>query len=81
MKTVTPDVLLDITADSCPITFVRTKLTLEAMTPGQVLEVVMQGLEPLRNVPRSIKEEGHKVLVVENIEGDKYRLLIERGVD
>lgn len=55
---------LDITAEICPLTFVRTKLTIEKMKPGEVLEVRLQGAEPLRNVPRSVTELGHMVISV-----------------
>ena len=57
-----PDRTIDITADLCPMTFVRTRLALDRMTPGQVLEVRLRGDEPLRNVPRTAAEQGHAVL-------------------
>lgn len=69
---------LDITSDVCPITFVKTKLKLEQLQKGEVLEVILNDGEPIQNVPRSVKEEGHKIILVEKV-GDKYRLLIERG--
>lgn len=69
---------LDITSDVCPITFVKTKLRLEQMKKGEVLEVILNDGEPIQNVPRSVKDEGHKILHVEKT-GEKYRLLIERG--
>jgi len=53
---------LDITAEICPLTFVRTKLAIEKMKPGEVLELRLQGAEPLRNVPRSVTELGHAVI-------------------
>ena len=53
---------LDITEEVCPLTFVRTKLLIEKMSPGDFLEVRLRGAEPLRNVPRSISELGHAVL-------------------
>jgi TusA-related sulfurtransferase len=56
------DVELDITAEVCPMTFVRTRLALDRMTPGQVLLVKLRGEEPLRNVPRTAAEQGHAVL-------------------
>ena len=59
------DHYLDITADLCPITFVKTKLLVERMTPGQVAEVRLKVGEPLENVPRSLREEGHEVLGLE----------------
>ncbi|MFQ5561599.1 MAG: sulfurtransferase TusA family protein [Nitrospinota bacterium] len=72
------DEKLDLTGVICPINFVKTKLKLEDMEPGQVLELILDDGEPMRNVPRSLKEEGHKVTKVENL-GERYRLLVEKG--
>ena len=56
------DSRIDITRDTCPMTFVRTRLALDRMAPGQVLLVEMRGAEPVRNVPRTAVEQGHQVL-------------------
>ncbi len=69
---------LDITPDVCPITFVKTKLKLEQLKEGEILEVLLNDGEPIQNVPRSVKGEGHKIVLVEKLDG-KYRLLIQRG--
>jgi TusA-related sulfurtransferase len=53
---------LDITGETCPMTFVRTRLALDRMQPGQVLRVALVGEEPRRNVPRTAAEQGHAVL-------------------
>ena len=53
---------LDISNDICPMTFVKTKLFLERLDPGAVLEVRRKGPEPLDNVPRSVRDHGHDVL-------------------
>ena len=57
-----PDHYLDITSDICPITFVKTKLLIEKMAPGDVAEVRLGEGEPLENVPRSVKAEGHSII-------------------
>ncbi|MEQ8819935.1 MAG: sulfurtransferase TusA family protein [Sumerlaeia bacterium] len=57
-----PAATLDITLDLCPMTFVKTKLELEDLRPGEVLEVFLRQGEPLENVTRSSEEEGHRVL-------------------
>lgn len=59
------DFHLDITSEVCPLTFVKTKLLIERMAPGQVLQVRLKGAEPLDNVPRSVREQGHTVLSLE----------------
>ena len=58
----TPDSHIDITAETCPMTFVRTRLALDRLAPGQVLEVLLKGEEPRRNIPRTALEQGHAVL-------------------
>ncbi|KKO18434.1 MAG: preprotein translocase subunit TatB [Candidatus Brocadia sp.] len=73
-----PDDKIDLRGVLCPINFVKTKLKLEMMDSGQVLEVILDDGEPIRSVPRSIKEEGHKIVKVENLEGG-YRLLIKKS--
>lgn len=74
-----PDAMLDITLDVCPMTFVKTKLELEEMRPGQILEVLLRYGEPFQNVSRSCEEEGHRVLVREHVRDNVWRLLVERG--
>ncbi|MBI1207728.1 MAG: sulfurtransferase TusA family protein [Azospirillum sp.] len=56
------DYFLDITGEVCPLTFVRTKLLIERIPSGAILEVRLRGAEPLANVPRAIAELGHQVL-------------------
>jgi TusA-related sulfurtransferase len=78
MPEVKVDATLDITREACPMTYVRTKLKLETLAADQVLEVWLCGEEPLKNVPRSAREEGHQVLALEPA-GDRVRLLIRKG--
>ena len=55
---------LDITRDTCPLTFVKTKLLLERMAPGDTAQVRLKGGEPLENVPRSVRDHGHEVIAL-----------------
>ena len=70
---------LDITTEVCPMTFVRTRLALDRMTPGQTLLVRLRGDEPLRNVPRTAREQGHEVMSQETGSDGITRLLLRRG--
>ncbi len=72
------DQRIDITNEICPMTFVKTKLKLETMNAGQVLEVTLREGEPLMNVPRSVKEDGHKVVKINKSEEDFYKVIIEK---
>jgi TusA-related sulfurtransferase len=62
---------LDVSALRCPMTWVRTKLALERLEPGQTLEVRVPAGEALENVPRSAREAGHDVAV----DGDLVRIV------
>jgi TusA-related sulfurtransferase len=68
---------IDITGEVCPMTFVRTKLRLERMQPGETLAVRLRGDEPLRNVPRAARDEGHTILGIE-ADGDIHIVTIRR---
>ena len=66
------DFFIDITDQVCPMTFVKTKLLIESMPAGKIAEVRLKGAETLKNVPRSIEEHGHEILVLrrESDDGD-----------
>lgn len=72
-----PEAYLDLRGVVCPTNFVKTKLKLEEMNPGEVLEIIIDAGEPIANVPRSIKEEGHKIIKVEKLDRH-FRLFIEK---
>lgn len=74
-KTDSQDVL-DLRGVLCPTNFVYIKLRLEDMEPGETLEVLIDDGEPMRNVPKSLKQEGHRILAVRP-EGDQFRLSIQ----
>jgi len=52
---------LDLSGVLCPMTWVRTRLALEDLAPGERLEVRLDPGEPLESVPRSAREDGHEV--------------------
>jgi TusA-related sulfurtransferase len=68
---------LDLRGVICPYNFVKTKLKLETMEQGQVLSVLLDEGDPIRNVPRSVENEGHTVLAQERLD-QAYRVLIRR---
>ncbi len=70
---------LDITDVVCPITFVKVKMALEDLENGQILDVHLNEGEPIQNVPRSLKDEGHKVLSVQKNDDETYNLLVQKG--
>jgi TusA-related sulfurtransferase len=72
---------LDISAEVCPLTFVKAKLLLERMPKGAVAEIRLAGAEPLENVPRALAEDGHEVLSLLPETGDSgvHRLTVRKG--
>ena len=73
----TADREIDITHDVCPMTFVKTRIALDRLSPGQTLLVRLRGEEPLRNFPRTAMEQGHTVLQ-QRLEPDGSTLLLLR---
>lgn len=69
--------VLDLRGVKCPLNFVKTKLRLEEMPDGAVLTVLLDGGEPVNNVPRSVKAEGHEVLAVEPRDGH-FELVVKK---
>ncbi|HIK33583.1 MAG TPA: sulfurtransferase TusA family protein [Oscillatoriales cyanobacterium M59_W2019_021] len=76
-QTAIPDAQLDLRGTPCPINFVRTKLRLEQLSPGQLLEVWLDPGEPIEQVPESLAVAGYPV---ENIEdrSDFFVLQVRR---
>ena len=68
---------LDLRGVICPYNFVKTKLKLENMQSGEILAVLLDDGEPIRNVPQSIRNEGQEVLRQEPIEG-AFRIFIKK---
>ena len=69
---------LDITQDRCPMTFVKTKLKLEELEPGDTLEILLTTGEPLNNVPRTATEQGYTVLETTLVKDNIYKVVIRK---
>jgi len=72
------DGTVDITDVVCPVTFVKAKVALEELEDGQVLSIRMNDGEPVQNVPRSIKDEGHQILKLADNGDGTYTLLVRK---
>lgn len=72
---------VDITDVVCPVTFVKAKVALEELEDGDILAIHLNDGEPVQNVPRSIKEEGHKILKLLNNEDGTYDLIVRKVGD
>ncbi|MCX5721824.1 MAG: sulfurtransferase TusA family protein [Nitrospirae bacterium] len=70
----------DLRGVTCPMNYVKTKLKLEMMDAGEQLEVWLDAGEPIKNVPLSLKNDGHKLLLQEPLEAEAahYRIVVEK---
>ncbi len=73
------DKAIDITAETCPMTFVRTRLALDGLAPGQILLVRLKGEDPLANVPRAAADQGHDPLDLLAQPDGSWLLVIRKG--
>ncbi|HCE78703.1 MAG TPA: sulfurtransferase TusA family protein [Lachnospiraceae bacterium] len=73
------DDTVDITDVVCPVTFVKAKVALEELEDGQVLSIRMNDGEPVQNVPRSIKDEGHQILKLLDNQDGTYNLIVRKA--
>lgn len=78
MQSINADQKIDLRGVRCPVNYVKTKLKLEEMEVGNVLEILLDDGEPIVNVPRSAKEDGHKILEIEQVEG-YFKVLVRKS--
>ncbi len=68
----------DFRGVGCPLNFVKTKLVLETLNPGEAMEILIDDGEPIDNVPASLEQEGHRIVEKEKV-SDYWRVLIIKG--
>jgi len=73
--------VLDLRGVMCPLNYVKTKLKLEMMEDGEALEVWLDAGDPIKNVPMSLRNDGHKIMAEEPLDPTKahFKLLVEKG--
>ncbi len=70
--------LIDLRGVSCPTNFVKAKLALEELDNGATARILLDDGEPVKNVPRSLKADGHKLLALQQSDEGHYVLDIEK---
>jgi TusA-related sulfurtransferase len=70
---------IDIRGEVCPYTFVKSKLAIESMESGEVLEIILDHAPAAENVPRSLSNEGHEVLEVKQISPREWRVIVQKA--
>lgn len=77
-NTISVDEILDLKGVACPINYVKVKLKLETMQIGQILEVILDDGAPIKNVPLSLKQDGHSILLQEKLNEKNWKILIKK---
>ncbi len=72
------DKTINIKGQICPYTFVRSKLAIEKMNLGEVLEIIVDHKPAIENVPKSMENEGQKVLKVEQMNATDWRIVVRK---
>lgn len=78
IETVRVDREINIKGEVCPYTFVKSFLALEEMEVGQVLRVIVDHLPAVENVPRSLKNEGHEIVEIAQINDTDWAITIRK---
>jgi len=81
MEEIIPDKKINIKGLICPYTFVKSKLAIEDMEIGQVLEILLDYEEASRSIPKSMEDHGQKVLKLEKINDTDWILQIRKDKD
>jgi len=79
----TPTASLDLRGVACPVNFVKTRLRLDKMATGELLEVLLDDGEPIESVTSSVCSEGHLIESSTRIDAmgkgrDYHRLIIRK---
>lgn len=68
---------VDLTGTVCPMTFVKARMSLAQIPAGETLELIIREGDQLRDVPKSLKEEGYRIEAVRK-DGDRYHLVVRK---
>ncbi|MEK7274646.1 MAG: Mov34/MPN/PAD-1 family protein [Candidatus Desantisbacteria bacterium] len=73
------DKQVDIRGEVCPYTYVKSKLAMEGLEAGEVLEIILDHKPAIENVPRSMENEGHTVLSVSSDDQINWKIVVKKG--
>ena len=65
---------VDLRGVSCPTNFVKAKLALEDVDNGTTVRILLDDGEPVKNVPRSLKADGHQLIGLKQTDEGYYVL-------
>lgn len=72
------DYLLDLRGTKCPLNYVKVKVKLEDLDAGQLIEIILDDGEPIRNVPMTLKLDGHEIVQQEKIDEKHWKIIVKK---
>lgn len=81
MEDIKADKKINIKGLVCPYTFVKSKIAVEDLEVGQVLEILLDYEEASRSIPKSMEDHGQKVLKVEKINDTDWVIQVRKEKD
>jgi len=81
MQEIKIDKRINIKGEVCPYTLVKSKLAVEDIEVGQVLEILLDYPEAAESVPKAMLNYGHTVLKKEKINPSDWIIQIKKEVE
>ncbi|AFN74108.1 response regulator sirA-like protein [Melioribacter roseus P3M-2] len=70
---------LDLSGVACPINYVKAKLKLDEINGGEYLEIILDDGQPIKNVPLSLEQDGHKVTEKVKFGLRQWKITVKKG--
>lgn len=69
---------IDLRGVACPMNYVKAKLGLEKIPVGEILEIILDEGEPIRNVPASFSADGQEVIDIKPYDSAHFTVRVRR---
>lgn len=73
------DKSINLVGTGCPMNLVYAKVELAKLDTGQVLEIILDDGAPVRNVSRSVQNEGHELISKEQLADGNWAVVVRKG--
>ena len=69
---------IDLRGEVCPYTFVKSKLVMEEMNIGELLEVIVDHHPAVKNIPKSMEMEGQQLVEVQQLNSKEWKVVLRK---
>lgn len=70
---------INLVGTGCPMNLVYAKVELAKIDTGEMIEFILDDGAPVRNVTRSIQDEGHQLLHREQLNDGSWTVVVRKG--